>query len=146
MSESFDDPIVRRAYGLDRRWDINPERTPAVLRTNRRWTFRVRPNEVPSLDIYTAPITLASEAMPKGQMYQARELPDHAALKHDQRKIIYIDMLSFCDQIEVLREQGDVYQEFIDKQVYPAPIPKHGWVMMRKDWFTAQQAPWAVNK
>ncbi|KLU92429.1 hypothetical protein MAPG_11375 [Magnaporthiopsis poae ATCC 64411] len=32
----FDDPIVRHVYGLDRRWDTNPDREPAVLRTNRQ--------------------------------------------------------------------------------------------------------------
>ncbi|KAI6347835.1 hypothetical protein MCOR25_010881 [Pyricularia grisea] len=36
MSGITNDPIVRHAYGLDRRWDINADRTPAVLRTNRQ--------------------------------------------------------------------------------------------------------------
>ncbi|KAL8381809.1 hypothetical protein RB595_005868 [Gaeumannomyces hyphopodioides] len=36
MSGSTDDPIIRHVYGLDRRWNINPDRIPAVLRTNRQ--------------------------------------------------------------------------------------------------------------
>ncbi|TLS24988.1 hypothetical protein PpBr36_07869 [Pyricularia pennisetigena] len=36
MSGFVHDAIVRHAYGLDRRWNINPDQTPAILRTDRR--------------------------------------------------------------------------------------------------------------